>query len=122
MVWFSAQGSINDLTFKRGKFERRYVGSRAGRVQLIGEVAENESTGGVSLQALREPNGAGDYMDVQASRSQFGGMLTTRDSLGVGVEYPQANLDLMSIVSQGPGTFTTQGATMTLTPGVYPPL
>jgi len=122
MVCFSAQGSVGDLIFKHGKFERRYVGARAGRVQLIAEAAENESTGAVSLQALREPNGTGDYMDVQASRSQFGGMLTTRDNLGVGVEYPQANLELMSIVSQGPGTFKTQGATMTLTPGVYPPL
>ena len=122
MVCFSAQGSIDDLTFKRGKFERRYVGSRAGRVQLVAGAAEDESLRGVSLQALREPNGAGDVMDVQASRSQFGGMLTTRNNLGVGVEYPRANLELMSIVSQGPGTFKTQGATMTLTPGVYPPL
>jgi hypothetical protein len=97
VVCFSAQGSIDDLAFKSGKFERRYVGLRAGSIQLITEAVENESTGGVLLQALREPNDAGDYMDVQASRSQFGGMLTTRGNLGVGVEYPQANLELMSI-------------------------
>jgi hypothetical protein len=122
VVCFSAEGSIDDLTFKRGKFERRHVGSRIGRIQLVTEAAENESTGGVLLQALRGPNDAGDYMDVQASRSQFSGMLATRGNLGVGVEYPQANLELTSILSHGPGTFKTQGATMTLTPGIYPPL
>lgn len=122
VVRFSAQGSIDDLAFRHGKFERRHVGSRVGSIQFITEPAENESTGGVLLQALRESNDAGDYMDVQASRSQFGGVLATRGNLGIGVEYPQANLELKSILIHGHGTLRTQGATMTLTPGVYPPL
>jgi hypothetical protein len=121
IVCFSAQGGIADLSFKHGEFERRHVGSRSGRIQLV-TAAGNESTGGVLLQALPGPNDAGDYMDVQAGCSQFSGMLTTRDNLGVGVEHPQANLELKSILSRGRGTFKTQGATMTLTPGVYPPL
>jgi hypothetical protein len=67
MVRFSAQGSIDDLTFDSEKFERRHVGSRVGSIQLIAEGAENESTGGVLLQALRGPNGTGDCMEVNGT-------------------------------------------------------
>lgn len=119
---FSAQGGIDDPTFQRGLNERRYVGARVGRINLITGAADSNASDSIQLQALNEASTGGNYLQVQAPRSQFSGVLTTRDNLGVGVDQPQANLELTGIQVQGPGTLTTLDDSLTLTPGVYPPL
>lgn len=119
---FSKDGGIDDPTFQSGPDERRYVGARVGRVNLITGAGDSNAADSLQLQALNEASGGGSYLEVQAPRSQFSGMLTTRGNLGVGVDQPQANLELISIQVQGPGTLTTLDDSLTLTPGVYPPL
>ncbi|QAU25008.1 hypothetical protein EO087_14215 [Dyella sp. M7H15-1] len=122
VVSFSPQGNINDLIFKQGNTERRYVGSRLGLLELVTEGSGSDPVQGVQLQALRDQDGKHDYLDVTASRSQFNGMLTTRDNLGIGVDFPKANLELARIVTPAPGTLKAQGTTLFMQPGIFPPL
>jgi hypothetical protein len=131
IVCMSSQGTVDALAYKSGKYERRYVGSRLGLLQLVTEGSGVKDAGvatpsplyGVQFKALQDSQGEGDYLEVQARRSQFSGMLTTRDNLGIGVDHPQANLQVERIVHKGPGTLSTQGKLLTLIGGtVYPPL
>ncbi|KAF1687887.1 hypothetical protein B1992_00075 [Pseudoxanthomonas broegbernensis] len=134
IVNFSTQGGVDTLSFKLGQNERRYVGSRLGVVELVTEGngirAQNGAMSdvagepfiGIRMLALREDGSQSDYLDVQARRSQFDGMLTTRDSLGVGIDQPQATLQVQRIVAKGVGTLTTRGRLLTLQSPLYPSL
>lgn len=132
VVNFSSQGGIDSLAFKLGHYERRYVGSRLGVLELVTEgsgiqsqsdvVAEADAWSGIQFKALKESSGSADYMDVLAGRSQFSGMLTTRDNLGVGVDQPQANLQVERVTSKGVGKLTTLKTLLKLQTPIYPPL
>lgn len=136
VVDVSSQGGIDTLTFKSGQYERRYVGSRLGVLELVtegsginkqavsGGINESitESWLGIQLKALKESTASADYLDIQANRSQFDGMLTTRGNLGVGIDQPQANLQVESITSKGVGKLTTKGKLLKFLIPVYPPL
>ncbi|WP_266168314.1 hypothetical protein [Dyella subtropica] len=132
VVDYSSQSSIDALTYRSGQYERRYVGSRLGVVELVTEhgihtqpSADGQADApwtGVQLKALKESSGQGDYLEVLATRSHFGGMLTTRGNAGVGVDQPQANLQVERIINKGTGTLVTRGRLLRFQPAIYPPL
>lgn len=134
VVNFSSQGTINSLTYQSGKYERRYVAGRFGAIDLVTEGSGIGSSllplsrkaalplSTVSLHARRETDGSGDYLDVSAARAQYDGQVTTRGNLGIGMDHPQANLQIASITFEGPGTLTSDGPLLTLSDPIYPPL
>jgi len=133
VITLSSQGGIDAVAYGLGTDERRYVGSRLGVLELVTEgtgINTSESLGAdsdasapsIQLKALKESDELADYLEVQASRSQFDGLLTTRDNLGVGVDQPQANLQVERITIKGTGTMSTDKAKLTLQYPIYPPL
>lgn len=137
VITLSSQGGIDAVADGLGTDDRRYVGSRLGVLELVTEgtgihastndVSANGDTAeptwsGIALKARKESDGLTDYLDVQASRSHFGGLLTTRDNLGIGVDQPQANLQVERISVKGTGTMTTMQSSITLQCPIYPPL
>lgn len=135
VVNMSSQAGIDRITYGLGAYERRYVGSRLGLLELVTQgsgihpatgVAMDDPSGvawpGILLKAMKESDGPADYLEVQAHRSQFSGMLTTRDNLGVGVDEPTANLQVERITAKGIGTLTTRGSLLKLQCAIYPPL
>lgn len=135
VVNMSSQAGIDRITYGLGAYERRYVGSRLGLLELVtqGSGIQPETGAamddpariawpGILLKAMKESDGLADYMEVQAHRSQFSGMLTTRDNLGVGVDQPQANLQVERITTKGTGTLTTRGPLLKLQYAIDPPL
>lgn len=135
VVNMSSHGGIDSLTYRLGVDERRYVGSRLGLIELVtqgsgihssaGAAMDDPSSDawpGIVLKALKENDGPADYLEVQANRSQFSGTLTTRGNLGVGVDQPQANLQVARITSKGVGMLTTRGTLLTLQFPLYPRL
>jgi len=133
VVEFSSLGSIDTLKFKLGQFDRRYVGSRLGVLELVtegsgipaqsgGAMGTDDSWNGIELKAMKESSGSNDYMEVLANRSQFTGMLTTRGNLGIGVDQPQANLQVARITTKGVDKLTTKDTLLKLQVAIYPPL
>ena len=126
----SARDTVNALTFKQGRHERRYVGSRLGELDLVTEGAgvlgasETALTvrPGVRLHARRESDGLDDYLSVEAARAQFDGMLATRSNLGVGIDQPQANLQVERIMLEGVGGITSKGRFLSFERAIHPPL
>lgn len=142
VIGLSSESRINHLTYKFGSFERRYVGSVLGTVAFITEgsgvaldgearavpllssegmleIGNPAPAGGyASISARRESSSAGqqrDYLLVDAPRTQFSGLATTRNNLGIGVDQPLANLQLDAITFKGPGTLSSNGQQVTLT-------
>lgn len=133
VLTFTTQGTINSLTYKSGRNERRYVGGRFGSLQLVAEGAGLSTvsadgttvtrTPGVQLVARRETDNSGlNYLEVEAERCQISGQLTTRGDLGIGEDHPTANLQITTVTRKGLGTFTTKGTLLTLSVPVSPPL
>jgi hypothetical protein len=130
VVNLTAQDAVNALTFKQGRYERRYVGSRLGVLALVtegagidgGAEAAVTAVPGVRLSAKREDSGLDDYLSVEAARAQFDGMLATRGNVGVGVDLPQANLQVERIVTEGVGGITTKGRLLKFARAIHPPL
>lgn len=134
VVNFSSQGTINTLSYKAGRYERRYVSGRYGTLDLVTEGSGIGATllplgdrgladvTTVSLSARRETDGNGNYLEVEADRAQFQGQLTTRGNLGIGLDHPQANLQVSSIMFEGKGTLTSNGPLLTLSDPISPPL
>lgn len=133
VITLSSEGGIDAVDNGLGSDERRYVGSRLGVLELVTQgsgihpaAAQGDTTGklapGILFKALKESGAQADYLEVQAHRSQFSGMLTTRGSLGVGVDQPQANLQVERITTPGIGALTTRGTLLTLQFAIYPPL
>ncbi|BAE50704.1 hypothetical protein amb1900 [Paramagnetospirillum magneticum AMB-1] len=134
VVNFSSQGTINTLSYKAGRYERRYVSGRFGTLDLVTEGSGIGATllplgdrsvvdvTTVSLSARRETDGNGNYLEVEADRAQFQGQLTTRGNLGIGLDHPQANLQVSSIMFEGKGTLTSNGTLLTLSDPISPPL
>nr|WP_063572805.1 hypothetical protein [Luteibacter rhizovicinus] len=130
VVNLTSQDAVNALTFKQGRHERRYVGSRLGMVDLVTEGAGIDGSAAVSVAALpgvrlrakREDSGLDDYLSVETARAQFDGMLATRGNVGVGVDQPQANLQVERIVTEGVGSITTKGRLLRFEHAIHPPL
>src|SRR6187402_55222 len=130
VVNLTSQDTVNALTFKQGRHERRYVGSRLGRLDLVTEGAGVDGSAevavaaapGVRLRAKREDSGLDDYLSVEAARAQFDGMIATRGNVGVGVDQPQANFQVERIVTEGVGSITTKGRLLRFEHAIHPPL
>ena len=121
---------VNKLTSSNSFYVRRYVGSVVGSVQLVTEgagVSEKQSKHGVlsmfsnevkdhkfsSIVAKKETHGSGDYIEVDASRTQYMGALTTRANVGIGIDEPEANLQISSINFKSSGTLTSNAQQVT---------
>lgn len=130
VVNMSSQGVINQLTYEAGGYERRYVGGRFGALSLVTEGSGilaasdpgNAMSVGATLAARREASGDGAYLEVGAARTLFDGMVAGMGAVGIGTEYPTADLDLGAIMTDGLGTITSNGVQMTLTRAITPPL
>jgi trimeric autotransporter adhesin len=136
VVDFSAQGQISALAYRAGTYERRYVGSVSGAINLVTEGSGIGSGGPdagifarqtipshVTLSSRKEPDGfGGDFLEVAAERAEFSGHLATSGNLGIGTLHPEANLEVEGIIFEGPGAVTTLGSLLTLSQPISPPL
>lgn len=136
VITFSTQGNINQLTYRSGNIERRYVGSTLGSLNLVAEGAgvygnampdalsglfiDKDNVAYPSLSAKRESSGPQTYLSIDATRSQFSGLLTTRNNLGIGIDQPLANLQINAINFKGPGVLSSADTTVTLSVAVSP--
>ncbi|SFB76566.1 hypothetical protein [Collimonas sp. OK412] len=136
VISFTTQGAINQLTYRSGNIERRYVGSTLGALNFVTEGAgvhrinlpdalagflgNADSDGYPSIRAKKESSGDQAYLEVDAPRSQFMGLLTTRNNLGVGNPQPLANLQVDAITFKGPGTLSSDGPLVTLSKTLAP--
>jgi hypothetical protein len=133
---FSSSGAINRLSYKVGEFERRYVGSVVGSVQFLTEgtgVSQSRSTSAlgsfigaprpvnVSISARKETSGDQSYLLVDAQRTQFSGMATTRAGLGIGIDQPNASLQVDAAVVSGKSILlSSDGTSVTLSDRLSP--
>ena len=136
VISFTTQGNINQLTYRSGNIERRYVGSTLGALNFVTEGAgvhrinlpdalagflgNADSDGYPSISAKKESSGDQAYLEVDAPRSQFMGLLTTRNNLGVGSDQPLANLQVDAITFKGPGVLSSDGSLVTLSKTLSP--
>lgn len=60
------------------------------------------------------------YLEFDAPRGQFMGLLTTRNNLGVGNDHPVANLQVDAITFKGSGQISSTGPLVTFTNGPTP--
>lgn len=136
VISFTTQGTINQLTYRSGNIERRYVGSTLGALNFVTEGAgvhrinlpdalagflgNADSAGYPSISAKKESSGDQAYLEVDAPRSQFMGLLTTRNNLGVGSDQPLANLQVDAITFKGPGVLSSDGPLVTLSKMLSP--
>ncbi|MCC4595928.1 hypothetical protein NRY95_10960 [Xanthomonas campestris pv. phormiicola] len=130
VVGFANDGAINALTYRSGNVARRYVGSTLGALTLVTEGAgvQGGAMRGMPanladaddrrlyprLSARKEGSAAQVYLEVDASRSQFMGLLTTRGNLGIGTDQPLANLQVDAITFKGQGALSSDALQVTL--------
>ena len=129
---FGANSQINALSYKSGNIQRKYVGSILGSVQFVTEgtgvnqsginnqhsvlslfESQDEETKFSAIVAKRETSGIGHFLEVDAARTQFMGATTTRENLGIGVDYPLANLQLDAVTFKGHGTLSSDNQEVT---------
>lgn len=133
VVSFASDGKVNALTYKSGNMQRRYVATSVGAVNFItegagvGSALENAEMLGANLltryaviKAKREGKDS-SYLEFDAARGHFTGLLTSRGNLGVGVEAPQANLQVDAITFKGAGTISSIGTQVTFNGSVPNP-
>jgi hypothetical protein len=135
VIDFTSTGSINQLSYNAGKYQRRYVGSIVGSVQFVSEGAgisqsrstaplgefmgkSLPSTSSISARKENSGNGASDsnYLLIDAPRAQFSGATTVRGNLGVGVDQPYASFQVDAPVFNGNAILlSSDGQLVTLT-------
>lgn len=135
VISLTTEGSINSLTYKSGRNERRYVGSSVGSVNFVTEgagvnqaVSTPSNRGGAtvradyaSISARREGSRADDYyLEFDAPRGQFMGLLTARNNLGVGTDNPVANLQVDAVTIKGKGTISWDNQLVTFSDAPAP--
>jgi trimeric autotransporter adhesin len=136
VLGFTTQGNINQLTYRSGSIERRYVGSTLGALNFVTEGAgvhklnvsptlsgflnSPDNPDYPSIKARKESTGDTAYLEVNAPRSQFSGLLTTRNNLGIGIDQPMANLQVDAITFKGVGVISSDGQIVTLSQTVTP--
>jgi len=135
VIVFSSNAVINSITYRSGNAARRYVSSTLGALKLVtegsgvhGGLSANPFAGDdandralfPSLSARQDGTNGAVYMEVDAARSQFTGLLTTRDNVGIGTDSPLANLQLEAIKFKGPGTLTSNSDQVTFSGFVTP--
>lgn len=132
VVSFTTQGNINQLTYKFGRNQRRYVGAKLGSVNFVtegtGVLNENVTTTAnitnltndnhlenfASISAKREGNN-NFYLEFDTPRAQFMGQLTSRGNLGIGNDSPDANLQIDAITFKGEGSISSNGLLVSFT-------
>ncbi|MCC7697918.1 hypothetical protein [Janthinobacterium sp. EB271-G4-7A] len=135
VISLTTEGSINSLTYKSGRNERRYVGSSVGSVNFVTEgagvnqafSAPSNIAGATvqadyaSISARREGSRADDYyLEFDAPRGQFMGLLTARNNLGVGTDNPVANLQVDAVTIKGKGTISWDNQLVTFSDAPAP--
>lgn len=135
VISLTTEGSINSLTYKSGRNERRYVGTSVGSVNFVTEgagvnqvVSTPSNMGGATLRtdyasisARREGSRADDYyLEFDAPRGQFMGLLTARNNLGVGTDHPVANLQIDAVTFKGKGTISWDNQLVTFSDAPLP--
>ncbi|KAB8051903.1 hypothetical protein GCN74_26235 [Janthinobacterium sp. FT14W] len=135
VISLTTEGSINSLTYKSGRNERRYVGTSVGSVNFVTEgagvnqavSAPSNALGAqvpadyASISARREGSRADDYyLEFDAPRGQFMGLLTARNNLGVGTDYPVANLQIDAVTFKGKGTISWDNQLVTFSDAPAP--
>ncbi|MFC5475570.1 hypothetical protein [Paraherbaspirillum soli] len=131
VIGFATKDTINQLTYRSGNIERRYVGSSLGALNFITEgtgVHKTDMPNSLNgffdakdnndlypcIRAKRETSGQQAYLEVDAARSQFMGLVTTGNNLGIGSDQPLANLQVEAITFKGQGVLTSTGELVTL--------
>ncbi|KAF0224700.1 MAG: hypothetical protein FD176_882 [Rhodospirillaceae bacterium] len=134
VINMSSQGTINTLTYEDGRNERRYVGGRFGTLNLItrgsglldgnplAAPTEADRVSTVSMGARSDSDGIASLLEIDAGRAGFSGQLTARAGVGIGLDHPQACLEVRPINLKGPGTITSDGTLLTLTQAIAPAL
>jgi trimeric autotransporter adhesin len=133
VVSFAANGAVNSLSYKSGQNQRRYVAASVGAVNFVTEGAgvgknllsaeqlgANLLTSYASIRAKRDSDSS-SYLEFNASRGQFLGALTTRSSVGIGVNHPTANLQIDAVTFSGAGTIVSNDTQVTFVGGAPNP-
>jgi hypothetical protein len=135
VISLTTEGSINSLTYRSGRNERRYVGTSVGSVNFVTEgagvnqafSAPSNIAGATvpadyaSISARREGSRADDYyLEFDAPRGQFMGLLTARNNLGVGTDNPVANLQVDAVTIKGKGTISWDNQLVTFSDAPAP--
>ncbi len=136
VVSFTNQSAINAINYRAGTVARRYVSSTLGALTLIAEGAGlSGNPVAAPLSNAVDPNDAGVYprlvarlddsakqvmLEVDASRTQFDGVVTTLDNLGIGTSQPYANLEIQPLTFDGPGAISSNGIDVTFTVPISP--
>lgn len=136
VVSFTNQSAINAINYRAGTVARRYVSSTLGALTLIAEGAGlSGNPVAAPLSNAVDPNDAGVYprlvarlddsakqvmLEVDASRTQFDGVVNTLDNLGIGTSQPYANLEIQPLTFDGPGAISSNGIDVTFTVPISP--
>ncbi|MBI3284910.1 MAG: hypothetical protein HYZ65_08695 [Burkholderiales bacterium] len=138
VISVTTEGSVNSLTYKSGRNQRRYVGSSVGSIDFVTEgsgvnpgvpASAGDFKGAklftdyASISSKRDgsTNNSGDYyLEFDAPRGQFLGLLTTRNNLGVGNDHPVANLQVDAVKFKGSGAISSNGPLVTFSDGPSP--
>ncbi|KVH81830.1 hypothetical protein WL40_04945 [Burkholderia ubonensis] len=136
VIAISNLGAISQLTYRSGTAARRYVSATLGALELVTEgagvhgnpVPPTGANGAQaagqrrypSLRAKEETSGLQPYLEVEAARTQFTGLVTTRDNVGIGVAQPSANLQIEAVTFKGVGALSSTDTEVTFSQPVSP--
>lgn len=136
VIAFTHEGTIDQLTYRSGAVARHYVSSTLGALTLLTEgagvrgnpvpgtlrntVDANDSARYPRLSARQQAGASEVYLEVEASRAQFMGVVNTRNNLGIGNPQPLANLQIDAITFKGAGALTSTGAQVKFSAPVSP--
>jgi trimeric autotransporter adhesin len=112
-----SQGEVKAITYRYGDFERRYVGASLGSAQFIAEGTGVPDSGlvqpiappdpSMTIRARRALGTQAPYLEVKAPHTHLVGPVTMADKVGIGVDSPQAALQMQAKAVAGIGTFTS---------------
>ncbi|MFZ6765719.1 hypothetical protein ACO0LM_01445 [Undibacterium sp. Di26W] len=130
-ITLTKQRNIDNLHYRSGRNERRYVGSSVGSVNFITEgagvgadlptaptnaVSTRLLTDYASISARREGGEGSDYfLQFDAPLGRFTGSLTIRHNVGIGTDQPLANLQVDAVTFKGKGTISWNGQKVSFT-------
>lgn len=133
VISFNADDKVNEISYRSGNFQRKYVGSILGEVKFVTE-GTGVTEGNIDTQrpvlslfeekqadiqfssivAKKETTNDDNYLEVNAARTQFMSTTSSRGNLGIGIDQPFANLQIDAITFKGKGTLSSIDQQVTL--------